>query len=282
MYSRVYLEITNICNRSCAFCPGTKRAPRMLSRTEFTLLAQKIRPYTDYLYLHVMGEPLIHPALGEFLHIAKSMGFRVVITTNGTLLPQRQDILLGADAPHKLHISLHSFEANEHGNFYAYIRSCAEFARNAQRAGLLINLRLWNLDGAQTAGLNQRNDEILSILHDIFPTPWADTNRGKRLDTRVFLEYGERFDWPSLGTAERGTHGFCHGLRTQFAVLCDGTVVPCCLDHEGDIALGNLFTQELCDILDSPAARTLHDGFTARQRVHPLCRTCGYATRFDK
>lgn len=282
MYSRVYLEITNICNRSCAFCPGTKRAPRMLSCAEFTLLAQKIRPYTDYLYLHVMGEPLVHPALGEFLHIAKSMGFHVVITTNGTLLPQRRDILLGADAPHKLHISLHSFEANEQGDFHTYIHSCAEFARDAQRAGTVINLRLWNLDGAQTAGLNQRNDEILSILHDVFPAPWADTNWGKRLETRVFLEYGERFDWPSLGTAERSTRGFCHGLRTQFAVLCDGTVVPCCLDHEGAIALGNLFTQELCDILDSLAARALHDGFTARRRVHPLCRTCGYAARFDK
>ena len=86
MLSRIYLEITNICNRSCAFCPGTKRPARMLTPEEFALLAGRLRPHTDYLYLHVMGEPLLHPQLGELLDIASRLGFRVIVTTNGTLL----------------------------------------------------------------------------------------------------------------------------------------------------------------------------------------------------
>ena len=282
MYSRAYLEITNICNRSCAFCPGTRRAPRMMTVSEFRLLAGKIRPFTDYLYLHVMGEPLLHPELGTFLHIAKALGFRVVLTTNGTLLSQRGNVLLGADAPHKVHISLHSFEANGHDGFTQYVRSCAGFARAANAAGIIVNLRLWNLDGAESAGLNARNSEILAILHEVFPQPWADTTWGQRLDARVFLEYGERFEWPELTAETRGERGFCHALRSQFAVLCDGSVVPCCLDHEGDMTLGNLFTEEREAILSSPAACEIRDGFTARRRAHPLCRTCGYASRFDK
>ena len=282
MYSRAYLEITNICNRSCVFCPKTARAPRTMTPEEFRLLAGKIRPFTDYLYLHVMGEPLLHPQLDTLLTIADELGFRVVLTTNGTLLPQQRDILLRAHALHKVHISLHAFEANQQGDFSSYVRGCADFARAASEAGIIVNLRLWNLDGAQTTGLHEKNDEILALLRRCFPSPWADTTWGQRLDARVFLEYGERFDWPDSAAPARGTRGFCHALRRQFAVLCDGTVVPCCLDHEGDMALGNLFTQELGEILASPAASAIRDGFTARTRVHPLCRTCGYAARVDK
>lgn len=282
MYARAYLEITNICNRSCAFCPKTARPPKMLTPEEFRFLAERIRPFTQYLYLHVMGEPLMHPQLDLILEAAHALDFRVVLTTNGTLLEKQRETLLHAPALHKIHISLHSFEANEAGDFDGYIRTCAEFAREAQNSGVIVNLRLWNLDGAQTAGLNRKNSDILSILHETFSQPWVKTTWGSRLDARVFLEYGERFDWPDSAAPNRGEAGFCHALRRQFAVLCDGSVVPCCLDHEGEMTLGNLFTQELSEILDSPAANAIRDGFTARKRVHPLCRTCGYAARFDK
>ena len=89
-FSRCYLEITNRCNLSCSFCPKTKRPARTLSPAEFRLLAEKIRPYTDYLYLHVLGEPLMHPELETLLGICGELNFRVVITTNGTLLPAQE------------------------------------------------------------------------------------------------------------------------------------------------------------------------------------------------
>lgn len=281
MLSRIYLEITNLCNRSCAFCPGTKRPARTLSPEEFALLAGKLRPHTDYLYLHVMGEPLFHPQLGTLLTIADELGFRVIVTTNGTLLEKQKDTLLGAACLHKVHISLHSFEANERGGFAEYLRGCTDFGRAAAARGILVNYRLWNLDGAETAGLNTRNEEILSALHTAFPGEWTENSRGWRLAQGVFVQYGERFDWPELSARDRGAHGRCLALRQQAAVLSDGTVVPCCLDHEGDIALGNLFTQEWDEILSSPQAERIREGFARGTRVHPLCRRCGFATRFD-
>ena len=280
MLSRIYLEITNICNRSCAFCPGTKRAPRALTPEQFAYLAAKLRPHTDYLYLHVMGEPLAHPQLPKLLEIAGGLGFRVILTTNGTLLAVRQQTLLSAPCLHKVHISLHSFEANTSGSFEDYLRGCMDFGRAAAEHRILVNYRLWNLDGAETEGLHARNGEILAALHTAFPGEWSENSWGWRLAPGVFVQYGERFEWPELSARDRGGQGRCLALRQQAAVLSDGTVVPCCLDHEGDMALGNLFTQEWDEILSSPAACAIRDGFAAGRRVHPLCRTCGFASRF--
>lgn len=194
MLSRIYLEITNVCNRSCAFCPGTKRPARTLRPEEFALLAEKIRPHTDYLYLHVMGEPLVHPQLQEILSIAGALGFRVILTTNGTLLEKKRDTLLEAACLHKVHISLHSFEANECDDFEEYLRGCTHFGRDAMQRGILVNYRLWNLDGAETMGLHTRNHEILAALHTAFPESWQENSRGWRLAQGVFVQYGKRFD----------------------------------------------------------------------------------------
>ena len=279
-FSRIYLEITNLCNRSCSFCPGTRRRPGSLSVKDFRLLAHKLRPYSDYLYLHVMGEPLTHPKLAEILSAAADIGFHVILTTNGTLLPQKQEVLLCAPALHKVSISLHSFEANEIGGFESYLTGCTDFGRCAAEKGILVCYRLWNLDGAETVGLHEQNDAILQQLRTVFPEPWQENSRGFRLADRVYLEYGERFDWPDLAAPDRGAAGTCHGLRDQLAVLCDGSVVPCCLDHDGDLVLGNLFRQELDEILASPTAEAILDGFRRREKVMPLCRRCGYAVRF--
>ena len=97
---------------------------------------------------------------------------------------------------------------------------------------------------------------------------------------RVFLEWGEKFDWPDLQAPDRGETCFCYGLRDQVAVLSDGTVVPCCLDREGAMALGSLFETPLEEILETPRARAIYDGFSRREAVEPLCRTCGFARRF--
>lgn len=283
MFAKLYLEITNVCNLHCSFCPGTRRQRRFLSREEFRLLASRLRPHGRYLYFHVMGEPLLHPLLPQFLAIAGKLDFRVVLTTNGTLLPRRQAELLDAPALHKVNLSLHAPEANGDAvDFAAYLDGCTGFARAASARGVLCSLRLWNLDGEETVGEHRRNEQVLDAFHRAFPDPWVQNTRGYRLADRVFLEWGEKFLWPELSSGDRGQDCFCYGLRDQLAVLCDGTVVPCCLDHEGDIPLGNLFDQEVSDILASPRAKALYDGFSRRQAVEPLCRTCGYARRFRR
>lgn len=280
---KAYLEITNLCNLSCAFCPGTKRPKGFLTPEQFRFLAGRLRPHTEYLYLHLMGEPLLHPELETLLDIAGELSFSVMITTNGTLLPRKGTLLQNSSAVKKVSVSLHSFEGNEDcGTLSCYLDSCFQFARQAAKAGKRCALRLWNLDGQDTQGLNRQNDAILNRLADWFPRPWREGQRGVTLADRVYLEWGERFDWPDLGAAGENSAGFCYGLRDQVGVLWDGTVVPCCLDHEGDIPLGNLYQQTLADILESPRARALYDGFSQRRAVEELCRKCGYARRFHQ
>ena len=275
MLKKAYLEITNICNLACSFCPGTNREKKFLAAEEFKILAAKIRPHTQYLYLHLMGEPLLHPELEEILDICHNMDFRVIITTNGTLLNNRAQLLYGAPALHKLNISLQSFEANNRGILDEYIRSCAEFASNVSKARKLCVLRLWNNNG-----LDSLNEKIEAILAEYFPKPWRESRGSRMLADKLWLEPGDKFDWPDMDAEDRGESCFCYGLRDQIGVLCDGTVVPCCLDHEGDIALGNLFEASLEEILASQRAKSMYDGFSRRQAVEELCRKCGYARRF--
>ena len=222
----------------------------------------------------------MHPALKTLLDICRELSFRVVITTNGTLLPAQETVLLSSPALYKINISLHSFEANAPGDFRAYLSGCFSFAKKAGEAGKLVDLRLWNLDGETTRGQNAQNDSILEALEAVFPQPWVRNTWGFRLRDRVFVHYAEKFDWTDLSLEEQSDCGTCRALKDQIAVLSDGTVVPCCLDHEGDIPLGNLFLQDLPKILADTPAKSLLSGFSARKLSHPLCRRCGYAKRF--
>lgn len=277
---KAYLEITNVCNLSCDFCPGTGRTAGFLTPEDFQILAARLRPHTAYLYLHLMGEPLLHPQLGELLHRAEALDFRVMVTTNGTLLPQMGGLLCSSGAVHKISISLHSFEGNEGGgSLEGYLDHCLAFAHSAAAAGKRCALRLWNLDGAETTGANVQNAAILRRMEAAFPRPWKDNRLGSTLAEGVYLEWGERFEWPDLAAAEGGGT-FCYGLRDHIGVLCDGTVVPCCLDHEGDIPLGNLFRQPLSDILEDERAEAMYHGFSCGRAVEELCRRCGYSKRF--
>lgn len=275
-FRKIYLEISNVCNLKCSFCPGTTRAPKMMSEAEFRALMSKLRPWSNFLYFHLMGEPLLHPQLGDFLRIAGEAGFRVILTTNGTLLDKRKELLLSAPGLHKVNISLHSFEANEAGmSFAAYLDACFAYGQAASGKKLTV-YRLWN-----QGGLDSKNAEILRRMEQFFPQPWKVEPRGTRIGDRVYLEYGEKFDWPSMEAEESDRRNFCYGLRDQIGVLCDGTVVPCCLDSDGTISLGNLFRQEMEEILHSPLAQEICSGFSQGTATHPLCRRCGFSKRFS-
>lgn len=274
-FRKIYVEISNLCNLSCAFCPGTRRTPGRMTPEDFKKLLPKLRGHTEYLYFHIMGEPLCHPQLKDFLQLAGEQGFRVILTTNGTLLARQQEMLLNAPALHKINISLHAFEANDLTvPFSQYLSDCFRFGKEAIGKKLVV-YRLWNRGGA-----DRQNDEILATMEGCFPKPWVDEGRGIRIGNRVFLEYGEKFDWPDLQAPEGTDTVFCYGLRDQLGILWDGTAVPCCLDREGDLALGNLFQQEMDEVLISPRAKAIYGGFSRREAVEPLCRRCGYARRF--
>ena len=276
MYSKVYIEITNICNMSCSFCHGHSRPPRRMSREEFSYILNELEGQTKYIYYHLMGEPLIHPELPDFLRMAKDRGFKSIITTNGTLLPQRGDEIIAAGV-HKVSISLHSFEGHDEAAFSTYLRGVTDFADKASRAGIIVVFRLWNRghDGG-------RNNEIFDCLKDRFEGEWVENTRGIRIRDKLHLEWGDRFEWPDKEAPLQGDEVFCYGLRDHFGILCDGTVVPCCMDSEGVIDLGNIFRDSLPEILSSPRAQNMVAGFEGRRATEELCRRCGYAQRFSK
>ena len=166
-FRKVYLEISNLCNLSCSFCPGTRRPGKIMTEEEFSFVLERLLPFTDYLYFHLMGEPLLHPYLETFLRLAGEAGFKVILTTNGTLLQKKQELLLAAPGLHKINISLHAFEANDLDMpFDAYLQGCLAFGQAAEGKKLVV-YRLWNNGGA-----DEMNDRILSALHQAFPREW--------------------------------------------------------------------------------------------------------------
>ena len=274
MYSKVYVEITNVCNMSCSFCHGHKRAPRFMEREEFSLILGKIKGLTKYVYYHLMGEPLLHPSLPEFIRMAGEEGYKSIVTTNGTLLSERGEELLKAGL-HKVNVSLHSFEEENDDAHEKYIRSLAEFANTASNRGVIVVFRLWNkgLDGG-------RNERAITLLRQSLDGEWVENPRGIRIKNNLYLEWGERFEWPDLSAEIKGDKFFCYGLKDQFGILSDGTIVPCCLDSDGVIALGNAFTDDISDVLSSERAVSMVDGFRCGKAAEELCRKCGYAQRF--
>ncbi len=275
MYSRVYVEITDVCNKSCSFCPRHERAPYYMSTDEFELITDSLNGVTKYVYYHVMGEPLLHPRLPEFISSASQKGFRSVVTTNGTLLPKVGDALI-ASGVYKVNISVHSFEGVSEADFAAYMDGCFDFADKASRVGVLVILRLWNSD-YESGG----NIRILERLKKkFFDCEWVGVPNGARIRHRLHLEYGERFDWPDREAEDTGDAVFCYALADHFAILCDGSVVPCCLDRNGEMILGNVFSQPIDEILGSERAIAMVEGFKKRRCTEELCRKCGYARRF--
>jgi radical SAM protein with 4Fe4S-binding SPASM domain len=281
MFKKAYVEITNRCNLRCSFCPGTKRAARTMTLEEFTICADALKGRAEYIYLHVMGEPLTHPELRGILKAAGERGFRVCVTTNGTLLPKRGDDLLSDGCLYKVSVSLHSIEGSGcEADMRAYLAGVWAFCERAQERGVYCALRLWNGGGSDS-----RNGEILSFLEEKLgydPLSVRESrNHSRSFSKRLFLECEDKFDWPDIAAPETGAQ-YCLGLRNQIGVLADGTVVPCCLDHDGDIALGNIYHSRLGDILASKRAEEIYDGFSARRPSEELCRRCGFATRFNK
>lgn len=273
-FSKVYVEITNVCNKNCSFCPKTKRKAHIMTKDDFDIITDKLIGVTKYLYLHVMGEPTSHPLISEFIELGAKKGFNIAITTNGTLLFEKGDQIISSGA-YKVNVSVHSFENGSEEDQITYLSQVCAFANKASENGVLTVLRLWN-DGSD----NGRNESILSYLRESLNGEWVQGSRGFRIRDKLHIEIAKRFDWPDLSAKENGSGVFCYGLKDHFGILSDGTVIPCCLDHEGDIALGNIFESSVEQILSSEKAQAMIKGFQNRKAVQELCRKCGYATRF--
>ena len=289
-YKKIYLEITNVCNLKCDFCPETARTAEFLSEAAFNQILDQIKPFTDYIYLHVKGEPLLHPKLGRFLDISYEKGFKVNITTNGTLIDQVGDILITKPAVRQLNFSLHSMDGNQKGiSKDKYIDNILKFSSRAIReSNIIIALRLWNLDEVLlTEDQRQRNLDIIRKIEEWFKLPYTiqgnlSKNKALKIKDRIYLHHDYEFKWPALTETEDFNQGSCFGLRHQVGILVDGTVVPCCLDGEGIINLGNIQEEKFYDIISGTRAEKMRLGFCNQNIVEELCRKCGYRKRFSK
>ncbi len=273
-FKKIYIEISNICNLNCSFCPGTKREPKQMNITEFKTVIKKVAPFTDYVYFHLLGEPLLHPNLSQFFKIAEENGLKVIITTNGTLLTKQSEVLLNSNSHYKTVISLHSFEANQSQDFNDYIDRCLGYAKMAEGKKIVV-LRLWNNGGEDTL-----NQEILQKIANYYPAPWRETRGSKRVGDNIYIQFGDKFDWPDITNTTESDTAFCYGMRVQIGILAGGTVVPCCLDNNGEINLGNIFNDDLENIISSERAVNIYNGFTSRKPCEALCKKCSFARKF--
>lgn len=262
-FKKIYIEITNKCNLNCDFCPGHNRAVGEMSLPQFEYIAQKIKPYTDYVYLHLMGEPLTHSKFKEILEICRENKLYINVTTNGSLIKNNIDML--AAYARKVSISLHSFIGNGKKDLSKYIDPLLELI--SKRGEAIIELRLWT-------GKSEDSEVILQYLEDALNKK-IDRYSDCKLEKNLYVGYGERFEWPNVNNSLSGKN-YCLGLRDQIGILCDGMVVPCCLDSNGAINLGNIFNENLDDILLGERAKAIFNGFSNNKAVENLCRHCSF------
>lgn len=286
-FKRVYIEINNVCNLNCSFCPETKRKPEFMTIETFKEILDQIKPYTDYIYFHVKGEPFLHPDIDKLLDISYEKGFQVNITTNGTMISNVKEKIMDKPALRQISFSLHSFDGNEKlTNKNEYMNNILAFLKEAQEKPIWISLRFWNLDEDNRVNIKKsKNREILKMIEEEFALPFkieekVVPGKGVKISDRIYLNQDYEFQWPDLNEEEDDGIGFCYGLRTQIAILVDGTVVPCCLDGGGVINLGNIHTTEFKAILESNRVNNIIEGFSRKQAVEELCRKCGYRKRF--
>lgn len=285
-FKKVYIEISNVCNLQCSFCPEVDREKRFMEPDLFQKTVRMVAPLTEEVCFHLMGEPLLHPEFDHYLADCGTIGLPVNLTTNGLLLNSDRIITLMNPALKQINFSLQSFESNFPGKDNSdYLQKIFDFTQRAlrERPDLYINYRLWNQGTAEAESSNaQLIEKIKQGLKTDFNS-FTDVRwkKSAKISGRVYLHFDSRFIWPHPSQPLRSTKGFCHGLSSHIGILADGTVVPCCLDKEGVLSLGNCSSQNIKDILESPRATAIHDGFQNGILVEDLCQKCTFITRFD-
>ena len=274
-FKKIYIEITNTCNLSCSFCIQNQRTPQRMSVSQFTHVIQQIHPYTNYVYLHVLGEPLSHPELKEILAVCEQYQMQVNLTTNGTLLKQQESVLY-ASALRQINISLHSFPQHYQ---VAYLQDCVHAGKRLAEKKTYVSYRLWNM---QQGALSSASCDMITYLNKAYGRTFEDLACGTyRLADYTFLHIEETFAWPSLAHPYVNDIGSCLGMKQMCGILSDGSVVPCCLDSKAEALLGNIFETPFSSIVTSDRVTSILEGFQRRQVREPLCQHCSYRQRFD-
>lgn len=261
MYKKVYVEITNNCNLSCDFCIKNKRVRKFISKDEFLVILSKLKGITNYLYFHILGEPLLHPNINEFIDIA-SNDYKINITTNGYLIDRIKD----NKNINMLNISLHSYDSKYNISLEKYLNNIFNICDKLIENGTKINFRLW-VD-------NKDNNNIIDYINSYYETN-IKLDKCKIKDN-LYLDISSYFIWPDLNNDYYNEVGKCYGLIDHFGILVDGTIVPCCLDSKGDINLGNIYKDNVLEVLNSNLCRKMAEGFKNNKKICELCKHCKF------
>jgi radical SAM protein with 4Fe4S-binding SPASM domain len=288
MFERLYLEISNICNLQCSFCPEVIREKKIIAVEDFRKFATSTKPLTKQVCLHLMGEPLGHPKFAEIMDICDELNLKIFLTSNGTLLKKHSKKLLNWKALEQINFSVHSYFANpEKMTLNDYMKPILEFCDQAHQtdASFYINIRLWNL--VETNLQKHQNLQVFDMINSYFKVNLNENinvkhNKSKKIQHKTYIHFDTEFVWPDLKQEIRSTTGTCYGLRKQLAVHANGDVVPCCLDKESVLKLGNLHENSIEDILNSVRAKKIKTGFERGELTEELCQKCQYAERFKK
>lgn len=275
MFKRIYIEITNQCNLNCTFCKKNSRPAKYMSLEEFTYILEQIKEDTRYIYLHVQGEPLMHPLLHQFINIAKEKYFNTHIVTNGNLINKSLFLLEGK--VRKISISLHSI-SYQNINIDDYYNNIIEFSKQASLlSNTYVELRFNNEET-----MDEKSNFILKKLLSDFNFSITSRNKSYKIMNNVFVAFNNIFKWPSLDNEFVSNEGYCHGGIDMLSILSNGQVSACCLDSDGDINLGNIYTDGFKHILNSDKYKNMVIGFKNKKAIEQLCKHCSYRLRFSK
>lgn len=285
MFKRIYLEISNICNVQCSFCPVVEKDKKLMDPAEFEAILKQVAPLTEIVCLHLMGEPLAHPKFLQILEICEQYNTQIDLTTNGILIKKYKDQLINSKCIRQVNFSLQAFKDNfPTRDIEPYLLPIFEFVQAAHevKPELYTNLRLWNQESNDAD-----NEDIYTKIEAYFN---IEINRNlelgliksKRIWNRLYLHFDSRFEWPSFLLPHQGTQGRCHGAVNHIGIHADGSVVPCCLDKNAVINLGNVKEQTLQDILNSERFTKMRDGFLNGVLVEDFCQHCTFINRFNK
>ena len=268
-FKKIYIEITNICNLKCSFCSHSNRILKEMTIDNFEEVLKKINNYTDYIYLHVKGEPLTHSKLDNILELTNKYNKKVCITTNGVFLKEKIDILKKYNNIYQINISLHSENNKEHyldDIFYA-----------VDNLNCYISYRFWTLN---EGNMDSKTKYYLSKIKEKYNK--EELYDGIKLKDKIYLSLEEKFTWPSIEDNYYNEIGSCYGGKSHISILNDGTITICCLDGEGISNLGNILESSFEEILESDKYKNIIKGFNDRKVYLDICKHCSYKERFTK
>jgi len=268
-FRRAFIEITNNCNLACGFCASSSRPKVFMPPEEFEAAAAQAGALASVLFLHLLGEPFMHPRLPEILGACSRLKLKVNLVTNGVLLDKFGPGVFNEKCLAQVSVSLHALAGLPPALRAQSLRRLTDFALREQ-PGLIVSFRLRG--NPADSFIKETKAALLGALAD--DGAGERVRDGLKLREGVYLNFGSIFDWPGGpgGKAKKG----CLGLRHHFGILSDGRVVPCCADFDGALALGNIKERPLAEILGSPAALALRDSIAGKTPMPPYCDSCGF------